>query len=114
MMRSNSSSHPIVGEVTEDPLDVRTCPGPVEHGVGGVEPAEPPGVTRLPGLAQQLARSAADIEHRSGRHHEREVEAEVGPLARRVERVVQPGEIGLENGGQPWPSITGVWQNADD
>ena len=39
------------GNVTEDPLDVRARPGHIEHRVGGVEPAQPPGMTGLPSQA---------------------------------------------------------------
>ena len=48
-----------------------------------------------PGLAQQVAGAAADIEHRRGRHHEREVEAEIAPLVPGAEAVVTAGETGL-------------------
>ena len=51
------------GEVAEDPLDVGAGARLIEHRVGGVEPAQPAAVA-TPGLAQQVAGAAADIEHR--------------------------------------------------
>lgn len=55
----------------------------------------PPPVTPPAGSAQQLTRTAADVEHGRGRHDEREVEAEVAPLLPGAEPVVELGESGF-------------------
>jgi hypothetical protein len=51
------------GSLTEDPLDIRPLPCLLQHRPGGVDPSQSAGVPGLPGQAQQLIRSAADIEH---------------------------------------------------
>ena len=51
------------GEVTENPLDVRAPAGLVEHRLGRVEPAQPPGMPGLPRPVQQRTGPAADVEY---------------------------------------------------
>jgi hypothetical protein len=83
------------GEIAQDPFNVRSRTRLVEHRLGGVEPAQSPVVTGLPGSAQQLTRPAPDIQHRLGCHHHRQIEAEVAALLPRAEHVVQLGETWL-------------------
>ncbi len=67
----------------------------LEHGAGGIQPAQPTGVTGFPGPVQQRARAAADVEHGPRCHDQREVEVEVASSLPRVEHVVQSGQLGI-------------------
>ena len=77
-------------KVSENALDIRPPACLAEHRLGRIEPAQPPLVTSVPCPVQQLARPAADIEHRTRGHHQGQVEVEVVPP--RAQSVIQLGE----------------------
>ena len=50
-------------KVTQDPFDVRLLARLVQHPQSGVEPAQPTGMTGLPGAMQKITGSAPDVQH---------------------------------------------------
>ena len=69
-----------------DPLYIAPLSCLLQHRLCRIQPTQPSGMTGLPRQSQQLARTAADIEHALRRHHQRKVEVKVFPS--RAERII--------------------------
>jgi hypothetical protein len=69
------------------PLDVGAAPSHAETRRVRIQPAQPSGMPGLPGPVQERPGPAADVEHRIGVHHQREVEVIARPP--RVEHAIE-------------------------